>query len=352
MADALGIDPDAVVGKLIRLWVWADQQTIDGKNSLLTRGLIDRIIGMDGFANAMDQAGWLEQDSDGRISFPRFGDHNGKTAKDRLLNLKRQQNKRMSDRQALRDSAVTDLSRFERDRKTGSSRNGRANDDNQRRDTVPDGECDDDLRDSAQPLSVSGEVAETAQDAENTVYIAELDRFVPLNAVAQLSRAERDNTVTTVQYSNNITGTGTDRPVLSIPKLIESHPELQELAGNPVKPVQDSRYQESCLGHLRRADIARCWEQAPECHTAWKAWIGRWYPKQLGSDGALLRGANQAEAAIVLASVIGLQKRLPKQVRSIVGYWRSVVTKGHWADLCDSKSLQTACRFVKEHYGT
>jgi DNA replication protein DnaT len=30
IADRLGIDPDAVVGKLVRLWIWADQQTTDG----------------------------------------------------------------------------------------------------------------------------------------------------------------------------------------------------------------------------------------------------------------------------------------------------------------------------------
>lgn len=30
IAEILGIDPDAVLGKLVRIWVWADQQTIDG----------------------------------------------------------------------------------------------------------------------------------------------------------------------------------------------------------------------------------------------------------------------------------------------------------------------------------
>lgn len=30
LAERLSLDPDAVLGKLIRLWVWADQQTIDG----------------------------------------------------------------------------------------------------------------------------------------------------------------------------------------------------------------------------------------------------------------------------------------------------------------------------------
>ena len=30
IADVAGIDPDAVVGKLMRVWGWFDQQTEDG----------------------------------------------------------------------------------------------------------------------------------------------------------------------------------------------------------------------------------------------------------------------------------------------------------------------------------
>lgn len=33
LAEILAIDPDAVLGKLIRIWAWADQQTIDGNAS-------------------------------------------------------------------------------------------------------------------------------------------------------------------------------------------------------------------------------------------------------------------------------------------------------------------------------
>jgi hypothetical protein len=34
MAAELGIDPDAVVGKLLRVWKWFDQQTTDGNAPL------------------------------------------------------------------------------------------------------------------------------------------------------------------------------------------------------------------------------------------------------------------------------------------------------------------------------
>lgn len=33
IAELLNIDPDAVLGKLVRIWAWADQQTIDGNDN-------------------------------------------------------------------------------------------------------------------------------------------------------------------------------------------------------------------------------------------------------------------------------------------------------------------------------
>jgi hypothetical protein len=53
VAEILDIDPDAVVGKLVRLWVWADQQTIDGMAPIATPNLIDRVVNCSGFADAL-----------------------------------------------------------------------------------------------------------------------------------------------------------------------------------------------------------------------------------------------------------------------------------------------------------
>lgn len=105
MAERLKIDPDAVVGKLARLWIWADQQTYDGSSGLLCKLLVDRKAGVDGFADAMHAAGWLEVSEDGSLTFPRFGDHNGDTAKKRLKANQRQQRSRMS--RSERDRNVT-----------------------------------------------------------------------------------------------------------------------------------------------------------------------------------------------------------------------------------------------------
>lgn len=43
IAEILGIDPDAVLGKLVRIWAWADQQTIDGNAGSVTKGVLDRL---------------------------------------------------------------------------------------------------------------------------------------------------------------------------------------------------------------------------------------------------------------------------------------------------------------------
>ncbi|GAA4455355.1 hypothetical protein [Novipirellula rosea] len=93
IADELGIDPDAVVGKLFRVWVWADQQTFDGNASSVTRSLLDRISGVSNFADAMLSCGWLVESEHG-LTFPNFDRHNGKTAKTRALTRKRVENHR------------------------------------------------------------------------------------------------------------------------------------------------------------------------------------------------------------------------------------------------------------------
>ncbi|EEQ12700.1 Uncharacterised protein [Yersinia frederiksenii] len=92
LAEILNIDPDTVLGKLIRVWVWADQQTIDGNadgNAVsVTRIGIDRITFMTGFADALITVGWLKHDG-GKIYFPDFDRHNGKGSKKRAVTSRR-----------------------------------------------------------------------------------------------------------------------------------------------------------------------------------------------------------------------------------------------------------------------
>lgn len=88
IAGALDIDPDAVVGKLLRVWSWFDQHTEEGNAASVTMSLLDRSVGVIGFCAAMIDAGWMVQEGN-RINLPNFDRHNGKTAKNRALTAKR-----------------------------------------------------------------------------------------------------------------------------------------------------------------------------------------------------------------------------------------------------------------------
>jgi uncharacterized phage protein (TIGR02220 family) len=93
MAAHLGELEFTVVGRLHHLWGWADVQSRDGHAPGVTNVWIDRYVQRDGFAQAMVEVGWLVIDGTG-VSFPKFGRHNGKSAKERGLAAERKQNQR------------------------------------------------------------------------------------------------------------------------------------------------------------------------------------------------------------------------------------------------------------------
>jgi len=93
MAARLGIDQDAVTGKLLRVWAWADQNTIDGNAVSVTSAFLDRLTVCPGFAKAMQEAGWLEGD-ELDFTFPNFERHNGITGKKRSETNRRVTNHR------------------------------------------------------------------------------------------------------------------------------------------------------------------------------------------------------------------------------------------------------------------
>lgn len=93
---ATGLDVDAVVGKLHRLWSWADAHTPDGFAYGLDADWVDEFIGCQGFAEAMTAAGWLASE-DGGIRFANFDRHNGQPAKVRALGKNRMKRIRCAD---------------------------------------------------------------------------------------------------------------------------------------------------------------------------------------------------------------------------------------------------------------
>lgn len=88
IAELLGIDPDAVLGKLVRIWAWADQQTIDGNAGSVTKGVLDRLAFITGFADALITVGWLAY-VDEKLVLPNFERHNGESSKKRALTNRR-----------------------------------------------------------------------------------------------------------------------------------------------------------------------------------------------------------------------------------------------------------------------
>lgn len=95
IAAQLNLNEDMVVGKLHRLWSWADLHTVNGTVPGITPAWIDRYVERRGFSDAMAAAGWVSFDSDG-IHFPHFDRHNGESAKRRAEDAERKRNVRNS----------------------------------------------------------------------------------------------------------------------------------------------------------------------------------------------------------------------------------------------------------------
>jgi uncharacterized phage protein (TIGR02220 family) len=97
IAAALKLDPDAVFGKLMRFWVWADQQFIAGKPARIADLAVDSLTRKKGFAAAMRNVGWLGEEGT-EAEIPNFDRHNGETAKERAMGNRRVAKSRATNR--------------------------------------------------------------------------------------------------------------------------------------------------------------------------------------------------------------------------------------------------------------
>ncbi len=92
IAGALEIDPDAVMGKLLRVWSWFDEHTVDGCASIgmnMLKVQIGRITGYPDLVTAMINVGWLLEKENG-IEMVNFERHNSESAKKRADAAQRQ----------------------------------------------------------------------------------------------------------------------------------------------------------------------------------------------------------------------------------------------------------------------
>ncbi|MDR8102474.1 hypothetical protein KPB04_12120 [Burkholderia cenocepacia] len=61
IAARLGVDEFSVVGRLHRIWSWADRHLADGLALGITPEWIDQFVRLDGFSNALLEVGWLSR---------------------------------------------------------------------------------------------------------------------------------------------------------------------------------------------------------------------------------------------------------------------------------------------------
>lgn len=109
MAEILDVDELHVVGMLWRVWAWADAQTMSGTGINTTERRINKMVGRDGFCDAMRQVGWIAGE-DRSLSFTNFDEHNGITAKKRALGRNRNQTYR-NGKGCDADNSETEISR-------------------------------------------------------------------------------------------------------------------------------------------------------------------------------------------------------------------------------------------------
>jgi len=88
IAAQLNMEECVVVGRLWKLWSWADQHVTDNYRIAVTRAGIDRVVGVAGFADAMAKTTWLSGE-DGALSMPNLERHQGNNAKKRASDRER-----------------------------------------------------------------------------------------------------------------------------------------------------------------------------------------------------------------------------------------------------------------------
>lgn len=88
IATALGMDHYAVMGRLIRLWGYFDQHSLDGHIEGIDASIIDHLVGHPGFCAQLANVGWMTVEGAG-VTLPNFHRHNGDTAKSRALTARR-----------------------------------------------------------------------------------------------------------------------------------------------------------------------------------------------------------------------------------------------------------------------
>ena len=91
LARLLSMKHDEALGAVVRFWVWADSNTVDGVVDGVSPTDVDAVLSCPGLCRGLESVGWLVIDGvKERITIPKFERHNGESAKKRALSNERQ----------------------------------------------------------------------------------------------------------------------------------------------------------------------------------------------------------------------------------------------------------------------
>lgn len=82
-----------IVGALVRMWALFDRYTEDGILHNYTPNILDQVVGIEGFSEAVQSVGWLEI-HEKSLEMPEFSRYLSKTAKGRMKDSQRKQAER------------------------------------------------------------------------------------------------------------------------------------------------------------------------------------------------------------------------------------------------------------------
>ena len=93
IASGLKTDRYSVVGRLHRIWSWANEHLTDGQDVPIDSEFLDSLVETPGFSEQLRRVGWLSG-RDGSLIFPSFERHNGASAKARAMDADRKRSVR------------------------------------------------------------------------------------------------------------------------------------------------------------------------------------------------------------------------------------------------------------------
>lgn len=94
IAAELGINEYEVVGHLVAFWSWVDQNMSPDCPSVMgTKSGLDRVVGRDGFVEALVQVGWMQFHGN-RVTVPNYNHHLSQSAKKRATDARKKRVKR------------------------------------------------------------------------------------------------------------------------------------------------------------------------------------------------------------------------------------------------------------------